>query len=122
MAIHSDVAEDFEQWADLAESDPAAFEKLRREAIEAYIASVPEPNRERLRCLQWRIDQERRMARTPLGACIRLSRMMWHTVLGPGGLRDRFLEVSALLNGEEPDAAVKAPSPRVLRFPAPRSG
>jgi hypothetical protein len=117
MTARLDLPADFERLAGLAENDPAAFETLRRDAIEAYIASVPPANRERLRRLQWRIDQERRLARTPLGACVRISRMMWDNVLGEGGLRDRFLEISALLRGEEGRPVPEPERARVLPFP-----
>lgn len=91
---------EFDEWAEAAESNPASFEEMRLAAIEAFIASVPEENQDRLRKLQWRIDQERRLAKTPMNACIRLSRMMWRNVLGHGGLRDRFDELNGLLHGE----------------------
>lgn len=100
---------DFSEWAEAAERDPAAFEQMRLAAIEDYINSVPEESRERLRRLQWRIDQERRLGRTPMGACIRLSRMMWKNVLGDGGLRERFQELGQLLGATRkasPEAAV----------------
>lgn len=90
----------FEDWAELAKNDPLAFEKMRLAAIDNYIESVPEGNRERLRRLQWRIDQERRLAHNPLNACLRLTRMMWDNVLGHGGLRDHFDQLSGLLGGE----------------------
>jgi hypothetical protein len=81
---------DFETWARLAKEDPDAFEQRRLEAIAEVIESAPEHSRERLRCLQWRIDQERRLARTPLAACVRISQMMWRSVLGDGGLQQRL--------------------------------
>lgn len=84
---------DFETWAQLAREDPEAFEARRREAIAELIESAPERSRERLRCLQWRIDQERRLARTPLAACMRISQMMWRSVLGEGGLQQRLDEL-----------------------------
>ncbi|MCP5304858.1 MAG: DUF3135 domain-containing protein [Chromatiaceae bacterium] len=98
---------DFDTWSAVARDDPAAFEAMRLEAIEAVIAGAPEANRERLRRLQWRIDQERRLARTPMGACLRISRMMWRAVLGPNGLNDRFAELQHLFYGTpiEPPAA-----------------
>lgn len=88
---------DFEDWAEMAKQDPASFEQMRLAAIDEYIESVPAGQRERLRRLQWRIDQERRLARTPMNACIRISRMMWDNILGRGGLRDRFVELGSLL-------------------------
>jgi len=60
----------FDTWSEMARDDPEAFESMRRAAIEAVIAQAPEANRERLRRLQWRIDQERRLAHSPsCGAC-----------------------------------------------------
>ena len=78
--------EDFDHWAELAVTDSDAFEARRSHLIEAFISSVPEERQPRLRRLQWRIDQIRRTARTPLASCIRISRMMWDSVLGEGGL------------------------------------
>lgn len=96
---------DFERWARLAQDDPDAFEAQRQAAIDALIDSFPERSQERMRRLQWRIDQERRLAKSPMGACIRLSRLMWRQVLGEGGLRDRLTGLSA---GVPPGAAPRA--------------
>lgn len=79
---------DFEAWADLARRDPAAFERLRTELIEDFLQQVPRERQERLRRLQWRIDRTRERASNPLSACIQISRMMWDSVLGDGGLLD----------------------------------
>lgn len=108
----------FSEWARVAENDPSAFEAMRRAAIEDFICRAPARHQERLRRLQWRIDQERRLARTPMNACIRLSRMMWKSVLGPGGLRDRFDELQQLLQGEDrrPAQPADEPAGRVLSF------
>jgi hypothetical protein len=90
---------------------------MRLAAIEAVIESAPEGNRERLRRLQWRIDQERRLARTPMAACLRISRMMWRAVLGPGGLNDRFVELQTRFSGQAAEQDVDAPvAARVLVF------
>ncbi len=77
---------DFEQWLDIAQQDADTFESMRLAAIEELIASAPEKDQKRLRCLQWRIDQERRLSKSPMGACIRISRMMWETLIGKEGL------------------------------------
>jgi len=103
----------FDTWSEMARDDPEAFESMRRAAIEAVIAQAPEANRERLRRLQWRIDQERRLAPTPMAACLRISRMMWSAVLGPNGLNDRFTELRRLLSGQTPGPA---PGGRVVAF------
>ena len=99
---------DFDTWSELAKTDPGAFEAMRQEAIAAVIESAPEANRERLRRLQWRIDQERRLARTPMAACVRISRMMWRSVLGPHGLNERFSELQRLISGQPGDAVPAA--------------
>jgi len=115
---------DFEDWAEMARQDPASFEQMRLAAIDEYIASVPAQQRERLRRLQWRIDQERRLARTPMNACIRISRMMWENVLGRGGLRERFVELSGLLQAHTGTDVASPPeqdSAEVLVFARPRA-
>lgn len=68
---------DFETWMTLAKEDPDRFEALRLATIDDFISQVPEGKRLHLRRLQWRIDQVRDRARTPLAACVALSRMMW---------------------------------------------
>jgi hypothetical protein len=75
----------FDTMTVIAKEDPVEFERLRQIAIDEFIESAPPDRRERLRGLQWRIDQERRN-RTPLSACIRISKMMWDHLLGPNGL------------------------------------
>ena len=84
---------EFRQWAEMAQNDPELFEKLRREAIDEVIDNAHESHRQRLRCLQWRIDQERRRSNSPLGACVRISRMMWESVAGHGGLLENLSQI-----------------------------
>ncbi len=79
---------DFNQWSELARTDPDAFEARRTEVIEDMIQRLPEHKRERMRCLQWKIDQIRNQANNPMAACIKLSEMMWDSLVGPGGLKD----------------------------------
>jgi hypothetical protein len=81
---------DFSEWSSLADTDPKAFEVRREQAIESVIQSMPDARQERMRRLQWRIDQERRLAKSPMAACIRLSNMMWENVLGKNGLLDNL--------------------------------
>lgn len=91
---------DFDTWAQVAREDPAGFEAMRQAAIEDFLQTLPPENRQRMRRLQWRIDQERRLARSPMNACIRLSHMMWEHVLGDGGLRDRLARLGQGLAGD----------------------
>ena len=90
MDTNNDRPIDFDTWAMMAKERPDDFEVMRQAALEAFFARVPTDHRDRLRRLQWRVDQERRLARTPMAACVRISRMMWRSLLGEGGLRDKL--------------------------------
>ncbi len=82
---------DFEYWRDLAATDAAAFETARRQAIDALIDSAPEERqRRRMQGLQWRIDRIRDTAPNAMDACLKISRMMWDSVLGDDGLLERL--------------------------------
>ena len=70
---------DFEQWARLARQDPQTFEQLRHRLLDAHIARSSSTHRERLRCLQWRIDRLREQASNPMAACVQISNLMWTT-------------------------------------------
>jgi hypothetical protein len=68
---------DFDTWARLAESDPERFEDLRDRVLDYCITRAPSDRQERLRRLQWRINQVRKTASNPMSACISISNMMW---------------------------------------------
>jgi hypothetical protein len=68
---------DIQTWIELAVSDPDKFEAMRAEAIERVIAASSEKHQERLRCLQWRVDQLRERSATPMAATIAISKLMW---------------------------------------------
>lgn len=103
---------DFDAWANLAKEHREEFERRREEAIEELICAAPASIRPRLRQLQFRIDLERRRCANPLGACLRISSMMW----------DSFQELHAVLNGLESceSAAGAKRSAEVLPFKPPR--
>lgn len=79
---------DFEQWSRLAVQDPEGFEAMRRELIDKLIESASERCRRRLRGLQWRVDQVRQQAPSPMAACVSLSSMMWDSFAGEDGLAE----------------------------------
>jgi len=79
---------DLDEWINLAHSDPDAFERQRKRAINMAIARASQHMQPRLHALQWRIDMERSRASNPLSACVRLSDMMWQRVYGKKGLMD----------------------------------
>lgn len=77
---------DFDHWVQLAQEDPDQFEIQRQQKIEQMIESVPEEIRHRIKGLQWQIDQARTSAKNPMASCLKISSMMWDTVLGDDGL------------------------------------
>lgn len=76
----TDHAFDFDDWMTLAQEDPDTFEAMRKRCIDEFINQVPEEKRVRLRGLQWRIDQTRKINKTPLASCIAISNMMWDSL------------------------------------------
>lgn len=68
---------DFESWARLAQEDPEAFERKRREAVRELIDGAAPDMQRRLEGLQCRIDLERSRAANPLASCVRLNTLMW---------------------------------------------
>lgn len=68
----------FEEWAQLARQDQAAFEQKRTATIRQAIDNTAHNDRERrmLNGLQFRVDMVRRKHKSPLGACIVLSQML----------------------------------------------
>jgi len=78
--------QDFDGWAKLAATDLPAFETQRSRIIEAAIRQAPACKQQRLRCLQWKLEQIRNTARTPMVACLRMNRMLWEAVAGDTGL------------------------------------
>ncbi|MFN3595269.1 MAG: DUF3135 domain-containing protein [Thiobacillaceae bacterium] len=105
---------DFDTWAELARSDPEAFESRRKALIDQLIGAAPAHLRDRLRCLQWRIDVERRRYKHPLKSCMVLYAMMWESVYGKGGLLEALNRLGEpLYTGSPPPAP---PSGQVLPF------
>ena len=111
---------DFDEWSRLAKTDPAAFEARRLALIEDYLGQFPPLDQRRLRGLQFRIDMERRRARTPMAACLRLSSMMWDSLLGQRGLKHA---IDRLLCSSKPGAhsasRLPAASAQILPFRKP---
>ncbi len=113
---------DFDEWASLAKANPHAFEARRQALIDDYLRQFPDAERRRLRGLQFRIDMERRRARTPMAACIRLSSMMWDSLLGQDGLIDAIDRFLRYRPDRPAHPQVRAGSPRsatILAFRKP---
>ena len=99
---------DFNTWSDLANRDPEGFEARRAHVIEEAIRRASPRTQDRLRRLQWKLDQVRHTSATPMAACIRMNHMMWDRITGPGGLLETLGE-----GGHPPTTRTKA---EVLQF------
>ena len=95
LPSHDDLAR-------LARDDPPAYEALRRELIENFIASAPARLKPRLMGIQFRIDHVRRLSRSPLGATVRVYELMWKSFLTLNQNWQEFVELEeAFLLGQE---------------------
>ena len=62
---------------ELKNMSPEEIEKVRQECVNDIIESCEdEDQKRRLKGLQFQIDMERRKAKTPMAACIKISEMM----------------------------------------------
>jgi len=104
---------DFDSAMRLAQDNPDAFEQYRREAIDGLIDRIPARNQERLRRLQWRIDQERKRSGNAMSACVRLYEMMWDSFAGERGLVGQLHYVQNMCNSGHSAAPATA---RILNF------
>lgn len=93
---------DFTEWAALAITDPESFSRRRLALLQTTIANAPAKSQPRLEGLQFRIDAKRRLARTPMNACLLLSTMMW----------DSFFDLKETLTpfSAQPDSPLPPPS------------
>lgn len=89
----------FETWMELWQDSPATFEYLRTKRINTFIENSPEAYRDRLRCLQWKIDKVRERAANPLAATIAISEMMWNAFNDLGA---KYRELATVLEGGQP--------------------
>lgn len=107
---------DFEQWANLASTDPAQFEVMRRAAINEFLNSVSGERRLQLQRLQWRVDRVRERCATPMAATIAISEMMWDAFYD---LHDRYQDVFGDIAAKRYKHPVQAKSAKILPFVAP---
>jgi len=99
----------YEELREMAQKDPEALERLRLEHVRATINSAPEKYRQRLSGLQFQIDGQRRLAKSPMAACLRISKMM----------HDSLHELKAVIEEEEnPQPALTEDAATVLAFPS----
>lgn len=102
----ADNEPDFDALMSLAMNDPEAFEAERRKYIESFLDSVPEDKRPRLQGLQWKVDQVRKLAKTPMASCIAISNMMKESLS-----KLRFQQIRLLAVSRDPQADYFEPEP-----------
>lgn len=85
---------DFDEWATLAKSAPCEFEQRRLEYIEQLMSKYGDTHR--LRGLQCSIDMERMRARTALKSCLRISSLMWDSLLVCQDELNGFVRISSV--------------------------
>jgi hypothetical protein len=100
------IIQDFDEWVDLAKNNPEEFEAKRVKKIEAFLSKVPEEKLQRLRGLQWQIDQTRKLARTPMASCIAISNMMWESA---HRLKEHHYELVKLATDQRSEVLENAP-------------
>ena len=103
---------DFNAWAELARRDPQAFELERKLLIERAIMRAPADKQQRLRCLQWKLDQVRKLASTPMAACLQINRLLWESIVSERGLLHCLQH---LQSGTRPDSSDQTTA-KVLQF------
>ena len=67
---------EFDKLREMAQRDLEQLERLRVQLCDQLIQDSPEEFRRKLRGLQFRVDMERRRAKSPMAACIAISGMM----------------------------------------------
>jgi len=103
---------DFDHWSEIARTDPATFEIMRTEIINACIDNAPQNRQQRLRGLQWQIDCLRAQSSNPLSACIKISQMMWDTLQQLGNVsRDLARPEQATGKGKLAEATILSFTP-----------
>lgn len=104
----------FDKMREMAQHNPDELERLRIKLCEELIHQAPESYRRRLRGLQFRIDMERRKAKSPMAACITISGMMHDSF---DKLRMALNEAAGTVSNAAPAVANGSESPaKVLPF------
>lgn len=96
---------DFDELMTLALNDPDAFETERQRHIETFLENVPQEKRQRLTGLQWKVDQVRNLAKTPMAACIAISNMMRDSLskLNNEQIKLLSVDVEPIVSHDEPE-------------------
>ncbi|MEH6386643.1 MULTISPECIES: DUF3135 domain-containing protein [Pseudomonas] len=88
MTRHATELPSFDELMEMAQKRPDELENLRQRMTDDILRDVPAERRRRLLGVVFRVDAERRKAKNPLQACIKISQMMMDSALE---LRDGIL-------------------------------
>ncbi len=91
---------DFDEWAKLYETDPEAFERKRKEVLEAEIMKAPVENRAMLRILQLECDAAHKTM-DPMEATVAISEMMIHKLNQLKAPLTALREIAEDISGKE---------------------
>ena len=67
----------FDEWAELAKSDPAEFEERRQQTLRVAVEQAPARHRRKLEGTLFRIEANRAKAKNPLHHAILAAQLMW---------------------------------------------
>ena len=85
---------DFDELARLARENPDGFEATRKRMIQEVIDNASPEIKHRMEGLQWQIDQVRKTSSNPMASCLKISEMMWDSVLGEDGLLESMQQLN----------------------------
>ena len=74
---------------------------------------APAGKQQRLRCLQWKLDQIRKTSSTTMVASLQMNRLLWDAVAGKNGLVEQLNKLQTPGRRQEtpPDSAEVIPFP-----------
>lgn len=109
----------FDELLKLAQHNPEALEELRQQHISALIDSAPAEYQNRLRGIQFQIDAQRQIhSESPLGACVKISKMMHESFAELRGYLNQFSgQHDPLRSIAEESESVEAKPADILAFP-----
>lgn len=110
----------FDDLLEMAKNNPEALEALRQQHVSALINSAPEEYQNRLRGIQFQIDAQRQIhSESPLGACVKISKMMHESFAELRGYLNQFSGQNDPLRGlAEQSESVEAKPADILAFPS----
>jgi hypothetical protein len=97
----------FERLREMAIQDPDALERLRQEYVKVAIDAAPSEYRSRLEGLQFQIDGQRRLAKSPMASCINISKMM----------HESLHQLKGFIDGKDEPIEEQKEEAMILSFP-----